>query len=304
MPFYIEVNESAADGVRRLLLEQIDYAVTSLQAPDVDKGVHEARKSMKRIRAVLRLVRGSIKEKVYKRENRFFRDVARTLSGARDSYVLVKTLDALIADFGDQLSEEIAAPIRDHLLEAYREKERELLGEQSAVLEKAVRKLEESKERIESLAFDDRGFAVFADGLQRIYSDGRDEMTHAYETLSVEAFHEWRKSVKYLWHQVEVLTPAWEQVLAPYAEEMHELADYLGDDHDYAVLKEQLLEIPSEVGDGDTIYLLVTLINTRREHLQRSAHTLAQRLYAESPKQFIKRHRTYWKMWQKEAPAV
>jgi CHAD domain-containing protein len=125
-------------------------------------------------------------------------------------------------------------------------------------------------------------------------------MEHAYEEASVEAFHEWRKSVKYLWHQLEVLTPTWETVLIPYADALHDLSDYLGEDHDYAVLKAKLLELPPEISNGDTIYLLVQLINSHREQLERSAQDIGERLYAEKPKCFVRRHHHYWRAWRHE----
>jgi hypothetical protein len=53
--------------------------------------VHQARKSTKRVRAVLRLVRADLGEKIYKYENQTLRDAARRIAPVRDSLVAVET---------------------------------------------------------------------------------------------------------------------------------------------------------------------------------------------------------------------
>ena len=63
--------------------------------------MHEARKDMKKLRALLRLVRGELGDRVYAFENTCFRDTARELSGVRDADVMLATLGDLEERYGE-----------------------------------------------------------------------------------------------------------------------------------------------------------------------------------------------------------
>ena len=75
--------ESLPDGMARVARGRIGHALGQLNnGDDPDKAVHEARKDMKKLRAVLRLTRPELGGKIYRRENTRFRDVALSLSGS------------------------------------------------------------------------------------------------------------------------------------------------------------------------------------------------------------------------------
>ncbi|NJN43472.1 MAG: CHAD domain-containing protein, partial [Anaerolineae bacterium] len=108
--------------IRRVLLERVDAAFDDLTNPEKDrnKGVHDARKNFKRIRAALRLVRGEIEETLYQQENVRFRDAARLIASARDSWVMVETLDKLIEEFHTFLTPNAFVGVRQVLLRQYK----------------------------------------------------------------------------------------------------------------------------------------------------------------------------------------
>src|SRR4051812_12540678 len=89
--------ETAARGVLRILRKQIDKAVEALADEQSlsDEDVHDIRKSLKRVRAALRLLRPAIGSSTYRGENVCFRDAARPLTELRDAKVLVDTLGGL-----------------------------------------------------------------------------------------------------------------------------------------------------------------------------------------------------------------
>ncbi|HTW41312.1 MAG TPA: CHAD domain-containing protein [Solirubrobacteraceae bacterium] len=95
--------EPLPTGLRRMALGQVDLALEQLgaaggngRAPD-ETAVHETRKAIKRLRALLRVLRHELGERGFQRENAALRDVARELSATRDATVMLATLDALIA---------------------------------------------------------------------------------------------------------------------------------------------------------------------------------------------------------------
>src|SRR5262245_41791210 len=91
MSFELQPGESLRKGTRRTVHKQIDAALEELTGAHKgprDEVVHEARKSLKKVRAALRLVRPVIGEKAYRRENTCFRDAGRPLTEVRDARIL------------------------------------------------------------------------------------------------------------------------------------------------------------------------------------------------------------------------
>src|SRR5215213_9514882 len=88
--FRLGDGERVPDGVRRIARGQLDMSIERLDGDtdeDLGTAVHETRKSLKRLRAIVRVARDELGEEAYRRENVAFRDAGRRLGGARDSQV-------------------------------------------------------------------------------------------------------------------------------------------------------------------------------------------------------------------------
>src|SRR5262250_3558709 len=96
MAFELKAGETLGDGIHRIAEKEIDkvrgYANGSPRGSR-DEMVHEVRKSLKKLRTLLRLVRPSLGRKTYRQENIALRDIARPLTGVRDAAILVEALD-------------------------------------------------------------------------------------------------------------------------------------------------------------------------------------------------------------------
>src|SRR5262249_43493939 len=107
MSFQLRPEEALRKSLRRIVRRQMDAVLEELAAAPPgprDEAVHEARKSLKKIRAVLRLVRPAVGEKCYRRENTCFRDAGRPLTEVRDARILLETLDKLLAHFQEHIA--------------------------------------------------------------------------------------------------------------------------------------------------------------------------------------------------------
>lgn len=301
MPYRLEPNETISLGIRRLLLERVDQIIDDLTNPaiDRDEGVHEARKNCKRVRAAYRLIRDEIGKDLYRQENIRFRDTARLLAGARDSWVMIQTLDKLVASNEDRLPPRSFAGIQEELKESYKTTlagEFETQERISAILDRMA----EAKDQIEQLPIERNDFSAFRKGIRRVYKRGRNALSTAYYQPHSEVFHEWRKRCKYLWYQLEILEALWPNVLSRLAEELHTLSDYLGDDHDLAVLRSTILDTLTGLKNEKELLAVVHLIDQERLELEALAHPLGERLYFDPPDTFVERLETFWQAWQKE----
>jgi hypothetical protein len=256
--------EPLPDELGRVARGRIDHALDELRGKtesSPEEAVHEARKDMKKLRALLRLARAELGDDVFRVENAAARDTARLLAGARDATVMLETLASL--------------PVRHPRLRAALEQQ--AAGEPDR--DEAIAALQGMRERIEEWPLERRDFAAIEPGLRRIYRQGRRAMRKAEAEPTVETLHEWRKREKDLWYHLRLLR-------AP-ADEAHELSERLGDDHDLAVL----LEFARERGMADGIE---DAVEERRAALQASAFDTGRRLYADRTKKFSARLRASW----------
>ncbi len=75
--------------------------------------VHDARKAIKRMRALARLLRHELGEPEFRRVNDSLRSAAQRLAGARDAEVRLATLDALAKRHPRALAPERVRPLRE-----------------------------------------------------------------------------------------------------------------------------------------------------------------------------------------------
>src|SRR5918999_3919048 len=127
--------EAVPEGVARIARGRIDHALDELcgkSDSSPEEAVHEARKDMKKLRALLRLVRGEVGDKTYRRESDAFRDAGRELAGVRDADVMLATLAGLEERDPGQLSAKAAGDLRQ-ALEAHRIRTAAGAGRQAGV---------------------------------------------------------------------------------------------------------------------------------------------------------------------------
>lgn len=305
MAYRLKEPNSLSTDIKRIIGEQIDAATEELTVKiESDRGeaIHDARKRFKKIRAVIRLVRNDLDKKTYRQENICFRDAGRQLSDVRDAEVLSETLTKLEKHFKEYLNLEAFSDLEQLLTENYQKMSDRVFEEGDAVT-KVVTDINNAKKRINNWSLDN-DWSVLEGGMKRIYKHGYQDSRSIFKKQpTIENLHEWRKQVKYLWYHLKIVSPVWSDLLDCWVKQSHQLADYLGDDHDLAVLGQFISERQEQLASNSEIAVLTSLIKRRREQLQSSAKWLGQRIYVEKPKAFVGRLGSYWQIWQQEATA-
>lgn len=304
MAYSLTTNETVPEGIRRIAHEQLDHAIRELTDGGIDRhtGVHQARKRLKKLRALLRLARKSLAGS-YGRENAFLRDTARQLSKVRDAEALVESTDALKKRFNSQLPPETYNAVRKALVA----RRQFISGEQvdlDARVSEVVAELRTAHDRVETWFLKAHGFKAIGPGFRKIYQRGRKAMKQAYAKPTDERFHEWRKRAKDHWYHTRLLKQIWPELMEARQGALKELSDVLGDDHDLVGLRETLIkDLPPTLGKGE-LNAVVELMAQRQQELRAEAKTLGQRLYADPPGPMRKRVRGYWDAWTAEALAA
>ena len=297
--YQLKHEESAADGLRRVVRGRAAKASKRLRDADADgdlaDSIHGARKDLKKIRAALRLIRAELGEKRFRAENRRYRDAGRLLSASRDAEVKLETLEALEDRFEDDFPAG-ASVAWSQALEA--ERERHVGGDAADKIARALEEIDRVAERIAGWQLGGDSWQLLEPGLTRSYQDGRKALKRAGDDGGASSVHEFRKRAKDLWYQLRLLQDAWPALLEETAEQVHGLADLLGDHHDLAVLAEDLGGRAGIVAERDAF---AALIERRQAELLENALALGSRIYAEKPKHFRRRLRAYWRIWRGEA---
>lgn len=295
--------EPVTATLRRLTVELFDRALFSMadRHQDFDESIHRTRTALKKVRAVLRLGREEIGTQVLRKENAAIRDLGASLADLRDGAVRVDTLRRIRSDFSTVLAPEAFDGLAAALAEHYRLDQRRFQLD-ARRLDGVVHSLRSA--RAHYLAWGspidrtDGGFAALAPGLGATYRAGKRAMTIAFRSRTPEAFHEWRKQVKYYRYQLEILEPMWPAQLGPTAESAHQLSDLLGVDHDLWVLA---AAVAGDLAPATTLAertVLDALIERSRFELEKLAMPLGQMLYAESTASVVKRFGIYWEAWR------
>ena len=300
MAFQLRTKESVSDGIARNVKRQIEKALDYLGAHKTSRAaqseaVHEVRKCFKKARAAVRLVREDLGDDIYHDENCCFRDAARPLTQVRDAEMLIETLD--------KLEQEPAAPT------SFAKIRQALVANQTEVINRVVRQEKAfaaivdvatgALARLPNWKIERDGWVAMDSGLRRVYRSGHRALTLSTENPSVENLHEWRKQAKYLWHQLQLLEPAWTSSAPDLAAQFHQLSRLLGEDHDLAVLRQTLAADPLAYGGHLSLKELFTFIDPRRDELERQAFALGRTLYKDSPKVFTGRIAACWTAWAK-----
>ncbi|NJK81518.1 MAG: CHAD domain-containing protein [Chloroflexaceae bacterium] len=302
MSYRLKKKETITEGICRVIDEQTEQALVALtESEDQHEGIYDARKCFKRIRAALRLARPALGNR-YNRENARYRDAGRRFSEARDAEAMIETWDALQEWDGSNLDPNYAASIREALVERYQRMIE--ASNLTSAIEEVVATLEAARAEMHDWPTLPDKFDTLGDALKKTYRRGRKAMARAYDDPQAEHFHNWRKRVKYSWYHMRLLQDIWSPLLTSYKEELKNLADTLGDDHDLVVLTELIAQEPHLFGNARARKELCATIAERQTQLRTEAYFLSQRIYAAPPSALVDMLEQSWQAWHNETADV
>lgn len=300
MAYRFKRHESVVDAVQRIIHEQAGRAADVLEdaGSSREEAIHDARKRIKKLRSLLRLLRGGgLRKGRYRRENTRLRRLAHRLAQARDAQSLIEIHDKLLDGWSEDPSRRPELnQVRERLV-AQRENVAADTDLQSLASELAE-ELRKTPERFEAWSPANRGFDALQPGFKRNYRRARKSFHRAYKKQSDDRFHDWRKRVKDDWYHTRLLRKLWPQVMESRIGSLKSLSDLLGDDHDLGRLQRHLREQAAHFGPGGT--LLACLAAQRQTELRRAAYRLGCRLYASEPSCHADATAKIWRAWKSE----
>lgn len=251
-----------SEGLVLALARVLAYAEgwTRDAARDPVKAVHEVRKSIRRARAAVRLARPSMGARRFKALDQSLRQAVLETSSLRDAEVITDTVEKLAAQ--DPSIADAAAGLRAHLGSAQATAtEAELtagvLGRSAACLVGAAARFADAlRDRKGRAEVDEPGAADRL--LRESFKHVRATYRAALLERTDEAIHDWRKRVKELRYQLELL-----ELPPPSGDSREEAlgdqAKTLGWITDLLVLRVRVRELLGEPGHEPLVRLLAVL---------------------------------------------
>ena len=290
MGYHIEKGESLATAFGRIAAEEIDLAMAQSRRLHRGEAVHNARKALKRLRALLRSLRVAFPKKLFRAENRHIAATCRRISPLRDVHVQLRTLGKLKA---------AASPAGDHI-------RRQLLRQQSSFIRRipALRKtvralLEVSRQSLASWPLRKATAEDLASGLKRIYKQGREAFKAARKSPTPGHLHAWRKKTKSLGYGLELIKNLGSGELSKMIRCSDILTVALGDDQDlFMVLR--ALDKEHRSNPASDFNRLANRISLKRAKRQKRAFKLGEKVYGEKPGGFEKRLDRYLRRARKQ----
>jgi CHAD domain-containing protein len=254
--------------------------------PDRAELVHEARKAIKRMRALARLLRYELGEQELERANSSLRAAGQRLAGARDADVRLATLLRLKDRHPRALALDGIERLREQL-----ERERAQASE-PARSQDVITDIANMRRDLARWNLAEHDFEAIAPGLQRIYREGRGRYMRVKREHGhiAEHVHDWRKRVKSLYYALDMLGGRRIKGMRGTTRRADRLGDLLGEEHDLWMLCTYLEHHPDTLGaDRSAHETLSKLIERRRKQLRRRALQLGARLYKRKPGDFTRR---------------
>lgn len=262
---------------RALLIATLEQTCQHFAAAPSPVAIHNARRGLKKSRALVRLLRTGIVEPDAS-VIAVFERVRKSLGRARDLDVMGGLLRSLAPELD-------AAPVARLAALLAAEKSGEI-----ALAARDPRNLREDLQRqaarVEDWSFTGIDAASVANEVRRTYKTAQSRGLSAFERDDPEKLHRLRKAVIIFRYQLDALAPAWPKLFHAAAAEAQNLRTLLGEHHDLATLAAFAAAREERPGEHAALGRLVA---ARQKSLARKAQESFSRLFGEPPKAFESR---------------
>jgi CHAD domain-containing protein len=285
MAFELRRGRPVARELSHLVAKEFEKAIDELgrrQGADRREAVHEARKCVKKVRAVLHLLKENLGHD-YRVLDGTLRSVAHRLSSLRDVDASLEIMNALRDHAPRIVTRSMSRAVQRGLLARMRgtvarvDPDRLLLR----VAGDIKRSRTPVRRRIRRVV---KAGAIRA-GLKRGYQRARKAMACVRTDPEDAHFHAWRRRVKDHWYHMRLL-----RRFNPHSQirlrRLKQLETWLGDDHNLVVLRTTILEAPARFGDERMTAVVLGCMVKYQTTLRRRALKRGHLLFASTSTAF------------------
>ena len=300
MAYLLGKHERVLDGVRRVVIEELNAAAKSLRDshPSSEKRIHAARKSVKKVRAILGAIDAAGGRGITRSGQRLC-EVNRVLSPLRDLDAMAKTLGTLREIYPKMFSEHAFGRIRRNLL---LQRQRAFESTRTRGLWKRVNEdLQQLRHDVLEWRTAKRGFTVLAKGIRTAQRDARRQLRRALDGQRERDFHAWRKQVKTLWYLLRLFEWAGDSVRRD-VKSLERAEECLGVAHDMTTLCNELSTEPDLFPTDVERLRFRRAVADLQVGLQVKAISSTKRIFRQPPRRYARKVRSAWREGRSREP--
>ncbi len=272
MAYRLKAGHALPKQLARIVEEQCGHMGDALSVAPIDAAaIFDARKRVKKIRAVVHLLRRPLGSD-YRRLNAALRSVGHQLAAARDADAALESIDLVHRRYPTLVTAAIVAAVKRGL--AARE-QRTPSSFSPGRLRHDLKRVSRSAPRLIRRA---AGAAALRAGVGDGYERARAAMRRVLIEPEDAGFHRWRRRVKDHWYQLRLLA-ALDPPLRNRIRRLKQLETLLGDDHNLVVLRTLLLQHPATFGSQRHITLVLGCIDRYGSTLRKQTVTVGRQLF-------------------------
>ncbi len=296
MKFQLKKSDLKKEKLRDVIARELSQLCETFQGQVVSSvQIHSMRRSLKKTRALLRLVRDGISASDFRETDQHIRQCGKLLAPIRDAWVLESLIEKLDGEF-EIISEDTAK-----LIQLIRDS-----------MPESVKRIEATTPKKNGTKFNSRLFIelklclhetiqsvlgwstisvnenVIKKGISRVYRKARKHYRNCSKGNQPSLFHEWRRSLKQLFYHCQLAPWAWRN-LDEWKSNLRRLERTLGDEHDLVVLQEFLQSTEPRVLSQSALDTALEKSNLRRHKLQRKSLRMGEHLFTDPGLKFVKK---------------
>lgn len=242
------------------------------------KAVHDARKALRRARAVLALVAGALPKAERRAVRKALQEARRSLSTARDHAVAPETAGQLALGEADRATAQRVLDLAAEAMPA--------TGELQQLVAEAAARAAAQLEALEAALPQELEWDIVVDGIVETYNEARRARRAAKR--SKPWFHAWRRRNKELSYQLELLSHHAGPRLSAIHSELEGVSDTLGPAVDLIMLREFVATYGQGIPTDDIDHLRMA-IDAQLGDLMKDARRAGRDSFRQGPRKFGKR---------------
>ncbi|MGV1834573.1 CHAD domain-containing protein [Rhizobium rhizogenes] len=297
MSYRIRPDKAFDDEVHAVVAQQLGKAITALtdRPQGLHEAVHRARKHIKRVRALYRLIARRAPE-FQQRENDRLREMARTLSGVRDATALIEA-SRYLHETATSRDEARALARVTKVLTARRDRLSEAETDIEDKAKAAIATCHDALEALRAVSFKSgrrETARLFQKSWQRTGRKAKAALSECHAEAHADQFHDLRKRSQDCWMHHALLRDIWPAAMHAKQLEAKALVDILGRYLDLSMLSDVTDRESHLFDSSDDRARLLEAIISRQQIAWREALAKAHWVFADEPE---REARTIKRLW-------
>jgi CHAD domain-containing protein len=258
---------------------------------DRAEAVHEARKCVKKTRAVLRLLKQNLGDDYGVLAGRL-RQMAHQLSLLRDADAGPEMMNALRDHYPRIVTRSMSRAVQRGLLARTRATMARV--DPDRLLPRVAREIKRSGTRVQRRIRRAAHAGAIRTGIRLGYRRARKAMACVSTHPDNPPFHTWRRRVKDHWYHMRLLEGRTGRAHVR-IRRLKQLETWLGDDHNLVMLRATILEAPARFGDERMTAVVLGCVAKYQTTLRRRALKTGRQLFASTPSAFRTQIDRWWR---------